>query len=174
MQNVPVDTQGLGKGMTTIAWIIAIAFATYFFAGVEERQVNPNQSPLSERSDEIIKVELKRNRYGHYVTNGEIDSKEVVFLLDTGATHVAIPGALENYLNLSRGQKHFVNTANGTTTAYATRIDSLRIGEITLYDVKASINPSMEGEEILLGMSALKQIEFRQKGNHLTLIQDLR
>ena len=42
MSNDP-NTEGLGKGMTIIAWIIAIAFLTYFFAGVEERQVNPNQ-----------------------------------------------------------------------------------------------------------------------------------
>ena len=168
------NTEGLGKGMTIIAWIIAIALLTYFFAGVEERQVNPNQSPDSKRSDSIIKVELKRNRYGHYVTNGEVDGKAVVFLLDTGATNVAIPGALENYLNLQRGQKHLVNTANGTAVAYDTKIDNIRIGEITIFNVRASINPSMEGEEILLGMSALKQIEFRQKGNHLTLIQDIR
>lgn len=173
MQNDP-KTEGMGKAMTMIAWIIAIALLTYFFAGVEERQVNPNQSPSSERQDNVIKVELKRNRYGHYITNGEVDDKAVVFLLDTGATNVAIPGALENYLNLQRGPQHLVNTANGTAVAYETKIDSIRIGEITLFNVKASINPSMEGEEILLGMSALKQIEFRQKGNHLTLIQDLR
>lgn len=166
------NTEGLGKGMTIIAWIIAIALLTYFFAGVEERQVNPNQSPSSERQENIIKVELKRNRYGHYVTNGEVDGKAVVFLLDTGATNVAIPGALESYLNLQRGQKHLVNTANGTAVAYDTKIDSISIGAITLYNVRATINPSMEGEEILLGMSALKQIEFRQKGNHLTLIQE--
>ena len=173
MSNDP-NTEGLGKGMTIIAWIIAIAFLTYFFAGVEERQVNPNQSPSSERLENVIKVELKRNRQGHYVTNGEIDHKKVIFLLDTGATNVAIPGALENYLNLTRGEKHLVNTANGTAVAYDTEINNIRIGEITLYNVRATINPSMEGEAILLGMSALKQIEFRQKGNHLTLIQDLR
>ncbi len=173
MQDDP-NIESMGKGMTMIAWIITIVLLTYFFAGVEERQVNPNQSPSSERLENIIKVELKRNRYGHYVTNGEVDHKAVVFLLDTGATNVAIPGAIEGYLNLKRGQKYFVNTANGTAVAYDTKIDSIRIGEIILYNVRASINPSMEGEEILLGMSALKQVEFRQKGNQLTLIQDLR
>ncbi|MFT6732709.1 MAG: aspartyl protease family protein [Polaribacter sp.] len=173
-QNKHADTQGMGKGMIMIAWIIAIAFLTYIFAGVEERQNNPNPSPSSEKNESSIEVELKRNRLGHYIANGEIDHKEVVFLLDTGATSVAIPGSLENYLNLNRGQKHLVNTANGTAVAYDTKIGSIQIGEIVLYNVKASINPSMEGEEILLGMSALKQIEFRQKGNRLTLIQDLR
>jgi len=47
----------------------------------------------------------------------------------------------------------------------------LQIGDIVLDNVKASIIPTMQGEEILLGMSALKQVEFRQKGDFLTLIQ---
>lgn len=162
-----------GKGMMTIAWIIAFAFLTWFFMGVEERQNNPNYSPNSSSSNNTIKVELKQNKWGHYVTTGEVDGKNVVFLLDTGATNIAIPGSLENYLNLKRGRAYQVSTANGNAVAYATKIDSIRVGDIVLNNVRASINPSMLGNEILLGMTALKQIELRQKGKTLTLIQEL-
>jgi len=165
------DTEAAGKRMMLIASIIGLALATWFFGSVEEKQFNPNQSPSSFNENNQTKVELLRNRYGHYVTTGTIDNKEVVFMLDTGATNVAIPGALEDYLNLERGRSYQVHTANGTATAYATRIDYLKIGDIVLDNVRASISPSMEGEEILLGMAALKQLEFRQKGNRLTLIQ---
>jgi len=169
--NTNLDTGGIGKNMMIIACIIAIALATWFFGNIEENRYNPNQSPASFNEGRIIKVELQRNQYGHYVTTGMIDNKEVVFLLDTGATYVAIPSALESYLNLKRGQSYFVHTANGTAKVYDTEIDYLQIGDIVLDNVKASISPTMQGEEVLLGMSALKQIEFRQKGDFLTLIQ---
>ncbi len=161
-----------GKGMMTIAWIIAFAFLTWFFIGVEKRQNNPNYSPNSSSTLNSVQVELKQNRWGHYVTNGEVDGKVVVFLLDTGATNIAIPGSLEKHLNLKRGQSYQVSTANGNAVVYATKINSIKIGEIVLTNVRASISPSMLGDEILLGMTALKQVELRQKGKVLTLIQE--
>ena len=170
-QNNQPETDAIGKNMMIIAWIIAIAIATWFFGFLEEKQFNPNQSPTTISNQNIVKVELLRNKYGHYITSGMVDNKEVVFILDTGATHVAIPGALEGYLNLQRGQPYSVHTANGTAQVYATYIRRLEIGGIVLDNVQAAISPTMEGEEILLGMSALKQLEFRQKGNKLTLLQ---
>ena len=56
-------------------------------------------------------------------------------------------------------------------TVYSTSVDELLIGNIVLHDVQASITPSMPGDTILLGMSALKQIEFTQRDNTLTLRQ---
>ena len=165
------ETDAIGKNMMIIAWLIAIGLATWFFGMMEDRQLNPNQSPSTINNQSSIVVELIRNKYGHYVTTGLVDNREVVFMLDTGATHVAIPGALEDYLNLQRGQSYNVHTANGTARVYATEIDKLEIGGIVLQNVKAAISPTMQGEEILLGMSALKQLEFRQKGNKLTLVQ---
>ena len=64
-----------------------------------------------------------------------------------------------------------VQTANGTTTAYATRLDSLQLGEIEVHNVKAQINPSMDSDEVLLGMSVLKHLDFNQQGDILTLRQ---
>lgn len=172
--NQPDDNVGgLGKTMTVITWVIAIGFATWFFAGLEEKQYNPNNSPASSSSQTSISVELIRNKYGHYVTNGKLDGKDVVFMLDTGATDIAIPGELEKRLNLTRGLAFQVHTANGMAIAYSTEIGYIQIGEIILRNVRASISPSMEGEEILLGMSALKRVEFRQKDDRLTLIQHL-
>jgi len=165
------DVDRVGRFMILMAWIIAIAFATWFFAGVEEKQYNPNSSPASRKNQTSISVELVRNKYGHYVVNGKLDGNDVVFMLDTGATDIAIPGALAKTLNLTRGRAFQVHTANGSAMAYATDIDDIQIGEIVLRNVRASISPSMEGEEILLGMSALKRVDFRQTGNKLTLTQ---
>ncbi len=165
------ETDAMGKTMMIIAWTIAIGLSAWFFGILEDKQLNPNQSPSTINNQNSVIVELIRNKYGHYVATGLVDNREVVFMLDTGATHVAIPGALEDYLNLQRGQSYYVHTANGRAKAYATKIDKLEIGGIILRNIKAAISPTMQGEEILLGMSALKQLEFRQKGNKLTLVQ---
>ncbi len=62
-------------------------------------------------------------------------------------------------------------TANGLVTVYETRVEQLTIGGIELSNIKASINPAMSPPGVLLGMSALEQIEFNQKGDSLTLRQ---
>ena len=78
---------------------------------------------------------------------------------------------LADHLSLRRGQPGRAMTANGPVTVYSTSIDELSIGDIKLYNVPASINPGMSDQAILLGMSALKQIEFVQRGDSLTLRQ---
>ncbi|MDH5433418.1 MAG: TIGR02281 family clan AA aspartic protease [Gammaproteobacteria bacterium] len=160
-----------GNTMMIIAWIIALVLMTSLFGILEEKQNNPNQQPASYKDSAYSEVILVRNRYGHYVTSGEINNIESVFMIDTGATYVAIPGELEKKLGLQRGQSFYSHTANGTSRSYETTIKKLAIGDIVLHNVEASIAPNMEGDEILLGMSVLNQLEYHQKGNQLTLRQ---
>ena len=154
-----------------IACVIGIGLLSMFFAGVEERQHNPNLSPESNTTAQRIEVNLKRNRQGHYVVTGKINRRSVEFLLDTGATDVVIPQGMAGALNLREGMPRKAMTANGPVTVYDTSVDELSIGDITLYNVRASINPAMHPPSILLGMSALKQVEFIQSGDSLTLRQ---
>jgi aspartyl protease family protein len=163
---------GMGKGMLTLAWLIALALLTLIFGRWEERQINPNSEPASEiLASGIRQVTLEANRFHHYVSNGSINGRDVVFLLDTGATDVVIPEPVARKLGLKRGAARYAQTANGTIKTFATRLNSLQIGSIELKNVRASINPHMKGDEILLGMSALKQVELIQSGNTLTLRQ---
>ena len=112
---------------------------------------------------------LQQNRAGHYVTNGYINGYQVKFLLDTGATQVSIPAGVADRLALTSDGKQTVNTANGIIQVYTTQLDSLAIGELTLYNLKANINPHMQGDTILLGMNALAQVKLVQQGKTLTL-----
>jgi aspartyl protease family protein len=114
-------------------------------------------------------VTLLQNRHGHYVSQGTIDGIPVTFLLDTGATEVSIPAHIADKLNLSSQGNYRVQTANGSVTVYKTQIEQLSLGNIFLYNVAAHINPAMKSNEILLGMSALKRVEFRQTGKQLIL-----
>lgn len=161
----------VGKGMWAIAWIMGLVLLTLFFGDVLEKQQNPNQSPTSYRDGNVIEVVLERNRFGHYVTSGTINDYPVVFMLDTGATGVAIPEEVANIIGLEKGMEYSTYTANGIGKGYRTRIDSLSFGDIKVTDLNAGIAPNMPGGQVLLGMSVLKKLEFTQRGNKLILRQ---
>ena len=163
--------QGIGKGMIVIAMVMLLGLLTLIFQDALDKQYNPNQNIHSSLSDNHAEITLKRNRSGHYVGTGKINGHSTVFLLDTGATYVAVPERVSQRLGLDKGQAIRISTANGRTTGYQTIIQELKIGPIMLNDIKAIITPNLE--EVLLGMSVLKQLEFTQRGNELTIRQYL-
>ena len=157
--------------MIAIAFIIGIGLLTLYFGKVEDEKRNPNRDPTSRQHEGAVLVELLRNRSGHYVVSGTINQMPVEFILDTGATDVVIPAAVAADAGLTRGRPTRAMTANGVITVFSTTVDRLTIGDISLDNVQASINPAMAQPSILLGMSALKRIEFVQQGESLTLRQ---
>ena len=163
-------TNKIAKVFIWLAWLFAIGILVFIFQGVLDRQHNPNQDPQSYLSNSGKKeVHLQQNRQGHYLVAGKINHKDVTFLLDTGATHVSIPQIIAQQLNLPHLGRYRVQTANGDVMVTQTKIKQLSIGDIVLYDVAANINPGMKSNDILLGMSALKRVEFSQRGKQLTL-----
>ena len=172
INNNEASSSGLAKTFTWIAWILGLAVAMFVFQEVLDYQWNPNQTPQSKLNlSGKAQVKLKQNNSGHYITTGTINSNPVVFLLDTGATQVSIPAHIAQTLNLDTYGQYPVQTANGTVTVYRTKIESLSIGNLHLYNISAHINPGMQSDEILLGMSALKKVEFSQSGKELTLVE---
>ncbi|MGD8999895.1 MAG: TIGR02281 family clan AA aspartic protease [Granulosicoccaceae bacterium] len=163
-------TRRIGKRFVLLAWLLVFGLLVWLFAGIEKSQRNPNTEPTSARDHNgQYSVVLKRNRFGHYVTTGHINGTEVTFLLDTGASDVSIPAPLADQLGLQRGPEQLYSTANGLITGYLTRVNSIRIGNIELRDVQASINPNNTDNEILLGMSFLRRLNFTQRGDQLIL-----
>jgi len=166
------EQKRMGTVMQALAWLVLLALGVFFFGELLDKQYNPNQSVHTRYNGEGVReVVLQRNKFGHYVTSGQINGKPVTFMLDTGATGVAIPEAVANYLGLQRGRPFTTQTANGRSTSYAARLDRVSVGSIELQDVQAGITPGLRTEEVLLGMSFLKHIEFSQRGDTLTLKQ---
>lgn len=164
----------MGLGMMIMAWVVLLGLGVVFFGDVLEKQFNPNQRLDTQYSSEGVReVVLQRNRLGHYVTSGTINGKPVTFMLDTGATGVAIPEAVARRLEIPRGRPYRTQTANGASTSYAAILDSVAVGDIELHDVQAGIAPGLAMEQILLGMTFLKHIEFTQRGDTLILRQHL-
>jgi len=161
-----------GKFMLAISWIIVLIILTMIFGKWEYNQVNPNQNlHSSTNKNNVVEVLLSQNKWGHYIFNGKINGETVEFLLDTGASEVSIPENIAQNLNLISGAPLQRYTANGSITVYASSVSNLEIGDIQLRDVFATINPNMKQDQILLGMSALKQVEFIQRDGTLILKQ---
>ena len=164
------EAQKLGKGMIIATWLIVLGLLTAFFSNWLDAKRNPNQQVASLiNTDGTAEVTLIRNSSGHYVATGYINERAVEMIVDTGATAVTVPLGLANLLGLRKGPEMQAETANGTITTYATLIDKIQIGDIVLHDIGASINPY--SDQVLLGMTVLKKLEFTQRGNTLTLRQ---
>ncbi|MDB4453734.1 TIGR02281 family clan AA aspartic protease [Pseudomonadales bacterium] len=165
-------TRSMGLGMTVIAWVILLGMLVVYFTGEEKRQANPNQQPNTEIIDGQQTLVLQANRQNHFVVTGKVNGSKAMLLLDTGATRVAVPEDMAQALGLVKGRPGYAQTANGQVRTYSTRIDRLEMGNIVLLNVAADINPGMNGMNgLLLGMSALSQIEFTQRDGQLFLTQ---
>ncbi len=160
--------------MIYLAWILFLGLLTLATNKLLEKQNNPNQTvAIHYDNDHIAKVTLIQNRQGHYVANGKINGKKVTFLLDTGATQISIPENIAQRLQLKKGYPLQVTTANGSITVFSTHLNSVSLGAITLLNLRAHINPYMDGNEILLGMNFMRHLEMTQRNKQL-LLRDIR
>lgn len=169
----PTDQRSMGKGMIIGAWVLLLALLTTLFQGLLLQQHNPNQNPSGDIGvDGVREVVLKRNSQGHYVADGSINGHPVVFLVDTGATDVAISEKLANRLRLEKTGGAFSRTANGLVAVWQSTLANVTLGVIRMEHVRASVLPDMQpANQVLLGMSFLKQLELVQKDGSLTLRQ---
>ncbi len=114
---------------------------------------------------------LQLNTSGHYQAKGYLNDYPVDFLIDTGATVVAIPALFAPQIGLELGAPEKIMTAKGETTMHQTNIEQIRLGNITLHNVEGGIVIGMEDNRVLLGMSFLKRLNMQQQRNMLILEQ---
>ena len=111
---------------------------------------------------------------GHYLVSGTINgAASVRFLVDTGATMVSISAedARRAGVNYLSGQRGLTQTASGITQVYRVKLDTLKVGDITLYNVDAAVHVGGQLPIGLLGMSFLNRMEMKRDGTALTLIR---
>jgi len=152
--------------MALVASLLVLGLFYLYFENSLQARTHPNRALQIAPGSELA---LKRSHDGHYVFPGTINGQPVTFLLDTGATLVSVPAHLGAELGLKGGAPQQANTANGTVTTRATRLDALAFGPFDMRGVPASLNPGMGGDQVLLGMSVLKHLEFTQRGDTLIL-----
>ncbi len=107
---------------------------------------------------------------GHFSGSGTVNGRSMQYLVDTGASMVAIgqPDADRLGLDYRGGQPVTVGTANGTARGWRLRLDSLRLGDVELFGVDAIVTP--QGMPyVLLGNSALNEFQMNRSGDRLVL-----
>ncbi|UYO44973.1 TIGR02281 family clan AA aspartic protease [Rhodopseudomonas palustris] len=107
-------------------------------------------------------ISIDRDPRGHFRTDGRIDGQRLSFMVDTGASVVALneSSAARFGLRPSRGDYTAkVSTANGQVKAARARIAMLDVGGLIVRDVDALVLPDEALSENLLGLSYLSKLK---------------
>jgi len=115
-------------------------------------------------------VTLAADPRGHFFTDGAVNGNPVRFLVDTGATTVALPAseAVRLGIDYRKGKRAYSNTAGGVVPIYVVTLDTVRLGPIELTGVEASV-VERGLDTALLGMSFLNRVEMKRDGHLMTL-----
>lgn len=134
-------------------------------------QLRLGEAPVAQRGASANKrIVLSAVEGGHFVARGSINGHSVRFLVDTGATAVAIgiDDARRMGLRYQNGQRIQAHTANGVTQAYVMTLDSVRIGEVEVGGVEAMVLMTPM-PVALLGNSFLSRFQMKRENDTLTL-----
>ena len=115
-------------------------------------------------------LKLSADTVGHFWTIGQINGRSVRFLIDTGATSVALPASSARNMGIdfTKGQRGFSKTAGGVVPVWRVSLDAVTIGEMTLYGIEANVFES--GLDVaLLGMSFLNRLDMKRDSTQMTL-----
>ena len=115
---------------------------------------------------------LTADARGHFVTEGSINGASVRFLVDTGATLIALGRSDARRANIDwqRGQPGMAMTANGPTRVWKVSLEQVRVGSIQLRQVDAMVHEH-DLPVVLLGMSFLNRMEMQREGPTMQLRQ---
>ena len=160
--------QGASKTGRWMAWFAAIGLLAGLTAWFQATQ--REAGGMTERTDASGRamIVLNQDRSGHYLAEGAINGQPVIFLVDSGATDVALSEKMARQFGVDFGPEVMVMTAAGPVQAWRTRLDSVSVGSITLNNVRATITRAGMSE-VLLGMSFLKHFSLRQQGEELII-----
>jgi len=158
---------------STIKLIKATPESALFDVNGKRRSLSLGTSQLSNGRSMFSassSVTLAADARGHFMTTGSINGGTVQFLVDTGATMISMgmADARRIGVNYLDGERGTTRTANGVARVYRVKLDTVRVGDITLNNVDALVHES-EMPFVLLGMSFLNRVEMRREGTDLTL-----
>ena len=134
---------------------------------VGEAPVSVSGSSGGARGTRIV---LTESGGGHFLTAGQINGRAVQFMVDTGATSIAMStlDAERAGINYKNGQPVRMSTANGDATGFRIRLNSVRVGDVEVFDVDAVVTPQPM-PFLLLGNSFLTRFQMKRENNLMTL-----
>ena len=134
------------------------------------RTVRLGESPVGAVAQAGQRVVLAGDSRGHFISQGQINGQAMQFMVDTGATTIAIglPDAQRMGLNYRSGQPVRMNTANGVTQGWRLVLDSVRIGDVQVRGVEAIVTPQAM-PYVLLGNNFLAQFQMTRNNDQMVL-----
>ena len=116
------------------------------------------------------KIVMQAGTGGHFMPAGQINGKPVQFLVDTGATAIALSMADAERIGLKyqEGRPIQANTANGVSRGWAVKLRSVKIGDVEVFDVDAAVLPQPM-QHVLLGNTFLTRFSMRREADQMTL-----
>ena len=116
-------------------------------------------------------VSLYADQAGHFLGNLTINGASLKYLVDTGASSVAMNSGDAKFakIDYEKGEKGLSSTANGVVQVYRVKLNTLKIGTIVLNNVDAAIIEGGSPPYVLLGMSALNRLDMKRDNSILTL-----
>ena len=164
----------LGPGQKTPEGVVVVSVdrdsATFEIDG-KRTTLGMGQARIARTAPAVESITLTADLQGHFAADGQINGRTVRFLVDTGATVIALPSGDARRLGVDyeKGQKVTMRTANGIGVGYLVKLDSVTVGGVTLYGVEAVVVDGAGLSLPLLGMSFLNRMDMKREGNIMTL-----
>lgn len=150
------------------------AGAVLEFEGTQRHYPLGSRVRSSYKQAERAEVQVFRDAHGMFKTIGSINGLPVPFLVDTGATTIAISSVQARRLGIDYrviGEPGQVITASRVEPVYRVRFDTVKIGGIQLHNVQGTVMEGAMPDIPLLGMSFLGRLEMQNDGQRLVLRQ---
>jgi aspartyl protease family protein len=167
--------------------LLYIAIAAMVIAGIMPRMMSQvgstpaetlpakrTQSAAPQTQSNYRSITLMADRGGHFQVEGSVDGRRMEFLVDTGATVVALRARDAAKLGIHPSPREYTgrtSTANGVIAVAPVRLPSLEIRGIRIHDVQAVVIPDESLGANLLGMSFLSRVKFQMANGRLTMEQ---
>lgn len=165
-------TLSVGQVVQGVKLISADSGSANFDVDGKRRILSMGQSFAGAATRDRLSVSLIADERGHFTAVGSLNGYPVNFLVDTGATSIAISSteAKRMGIDYKAGQAYGVNTAAGVVPAWRVTFNTVKVGSITMNHVDGMVLEA--GLSVpLLGMSFLNRMDMRRDGQSMTLIQ---
>ncbi len=165
-------TLSVGQTVQGVRLISADSGSANFDVDGKSRILSMGQSFSGAATRDRQSVSLIADARGHFTAAGSLNGYPVSFLVDTGATSIAISSSEAKRMGIDykAGQAYGVNTAAGVVPAWRVTFNTVKVGSITMNQVEGMVLEA--GLSVpLLGMSFLNRMDMRRDGQSMTLIQ---
>lgn len=156
------------QGVTLVA--VRNKLAIFEWEGQQFELAPSSRISTQFEAKKIDAVTIRRDASLHYLISGEVNGVSTPFVVDTGATLIALSGEQASRLGLKwqTSPSGHVETAGGITKAYSLMLDKVSIGGLEVHHVEAVVIPK-QSTPALLGMSFLRHFEMNESDDVLTL-----